>query len=469
MQKNKRMDYLRFKYLIALILLISYTEKLCAQKCPQAYDYGTLINTNLPEEAWLNICFRKEALPITIPDLYSTKYTVLGSGGKELYNISFYFFKAHDSILVNYVNVISGKMVVKSLTYLENSAIRIFKNYKPNDDGIKEGMQYITLFTVPDLERPYIVLNEFQLLDDSDSYLSLSPINPEKLQQHHSEVAIYNSWKDSMNIEKEKEKEKIVQRKIVVADLFTQMKKYKEQVINKIVEGESNLIFQETIEGASIEAQMEFKERFDPVFSKLYKSIFPFEHYENELTFTFICNADGKVEDSRTKILSKNPIGMDRFVDSFNIHISPLINSNIFKTISVQKNNPKLIDDFNNRFQQTIEELKLSNPEFFELKKLRSEIYEELDRYAVRVFKLPAMYIYFIKYRSDVVFEEWIYKINRKGVEKIGPKGSVIPIPEKLIQTFTSYIVQPKIGKYKVKICSVFINDKLLNQDIQSY
>ena len=345
----------------------------------------------------------------------------------------------------------------------------MFKNYKPNDNGIKEGIQYITLFTVPDLERPYIVLNEFQLLDESDFYLSLTPVNPEKLQQHLLEVAIYNNWKDSMNIEMEKEKEKVAQRKILITDFFGQMKKYKDQVINKIIDAENNLITKGDVEDAPRESQFEFKERFDPLFSKLYKTIFPFEHYESELTFTFICNADGKIEDSRTKILSTNPAGIERFVDSFKLNIAPLVNSNTYKTNSVQKDNLRLIDDFNKRFQQTIDDLKLSNQEFLELKKLRGEIYEELDRYAVREFRVPAKYNYLVKYRSDVIFEEWIYEISRKGVEKIGPKGSVIPIPDKLIQNFKSKIAQPKIGKYKLKICSVYINDELVNQDIRAF
>lgn len=440
-----------------------------SQKCPSFYDSGVLENSNMPKEYNTKICFKREALQITIPYLFATKYTIVGVGGKELYNISFYFYQNNDSILINYLNVVTGKTVVKSINYPKNSAIRMFKNYKPNDLVIESSQQYTTLFTVPDLERPYIVLNEFQLLDSSNFYLFLTPVNPEKLQQHLSEVAIYNTWKDSINIEIEKEKEKIAQRKILIADFFSQLKKYKDQVINKIVEDENNLISNGDVEDAPREAQFAFKEIFDPLFSNLYKTILPFEHYENELTFTFICNADGKIEDSRTKILSTKPAGIDRFVDSFKLNIAPLVNSNSYRTNSVQKDNLGLIDDFNKRFHQKIDNLKLSNQEFRELKNLRNEIYGELDRYTVREFKVPAKYNYSIKYRSEVAFEEWIYEVNRKGVEKIGPKGSVISIPDKLIQTFKSKIAQPKIGKYKVKICSVFINDQLVNQDIQAY
>ena len=457
-----------FKIIIILGCYIT-SENGYSQKCPSFYDSGVLENSNMPKEYNTQICFKREALQITIPYLFATKYTIFGIGGKEMYNISFYFYQNNDSILINYLNVVTGKTVVKSINYPKNSAIRMFKNYKPNDPDIENSQQYTTLFTVPDLERPYIVLNEFQLLDSTNFYLFLTPVNPEKLQQHLSEVAIYNAWKDSMNIEIEKQKEKIAQRKILITDFFAQMKKYKDQVINKIIDDENNLITKGDVEDAPREAQFAFKEKFDPLFTKLYKTILPFEQYENELTFTFICNADGKIEDSRTKILSTNLTGIECFVDSFKLNIAPLVSSDTYKTNSVQKDNLRLIDDFNKRFQQPIEDLKLSNQEFRELKNLRNEIYEELERYTVREFKLPAKYNYLIKYRSDVVFEEWIYEISRKGVEKIGPKGSVIPIPDKLIQTFKSKIAQPKIGKYKVKICSVFINDQFVNQAIQSY
>lgn len=452
--------------LIVLFLSFCFISKLIAQNCGRTYYAGTMINVT--ENKNTKICFKMDPAPDSIADVYHSKYTVLGTGGTEIYTIHFYFYSALDSISILYINTITGKDARKEIRFDEHSSVRIFKNYKANDTSIDKNDQFCTLFSIPDPSHPYIVLNRFQCIDDPAIYLSLEPINSEKLQQHFLDVEVYKKWRDSVNIVTENKRQLAAQRKRQINAFLNEMKEYKEGVI-KNIKAEDNEV---KANGAPFMADPEFlnqfKTKLDLLFINYYRNIFTCKEFDGEIGFTFICNADGKIDSLKTLIY---PISSSRiiwFEDSFKVNIAPLVLNDTYQSSTTRRFSPNLKSDFDLKFLNQFDQLQPTNPEFEEFLKVKKEIYNDFESFYVRSFKVPTKYSYSIKYRSTVENAEWLYEINRKGVEKIGPKGSTQAIPENLINTFKTKIAKPKVGKYPVKICTVYINDRPVGQDIQS-
>ena len=451
-----------------LIILLSFciTLKLFSQICPRNYEKGKIIS--VLESGIGKMCFKGDPVPDSVPGIYHTKYTIVGANAKEIYNIHFYFYKTEDSILMVYFNTVTGKTARKTITFGEHYSIRMFKNYKPNDTTINENTQYCTLFTVPDTSRPYIVLNQFQLIDDENTFLSLTPLNNDKLKQHHQEVEIYYKWKDSVELITEQQQKIIIERKKTISSLLKEMNEYKEKVIQGIYDDDNNF----KLSGPTIEAnstmKVEFKRKLDPLFIKYFKNICPYSESNSDIGITFICKADGKIDASKTEIYSINSPKINWFEDSFKVNIAPNIADGIYESVITQRLNSNLINDFNLKYLEAFNQLKPDNAEFKLFVDVKKEIYNELQKYFLREMNTPTKYTYMINYKSTVEYADWVYEINRKGVEKIGPKIiTTQSISENLINIFKSKIAKPKVGKYKVKICNVYINKELIGQDIQ--
>lgn len=453
------------KGVIILFLSFCTTLKLISQNCPRTYDVGTLLNGI--ENTKTKICFRMDPDQDSIRDVYHSKYTIIGSNGKEMYNINFYFYKALDSISIVYFNTSEGKTVTEAITFDEHSSIRMFKNYKVNVVDIDENEQLCTLFSIPDPSHPYIILNRFHCLDNENIYLSLVPINPEKLQQHFLDVKFYTAWKDSMNIAAEKERVRVAQREKEILAFLSNMKKYKEEVIKNINKEEEDIKINGSPFMADAEYLNQFKNKLDQFFINYYKNIFTCKEFDSEVGFTFICKADGKIDSLKTDIYPINSRRIYWFEDTFKVNIVPLIANDIYQSAITRRFNPNLKIDFDLRFLNSFDQLKPTNLEFEKFRDTKKEIYSDFENYYVRTFRIPTKYTYSVKYRSTVEYSEWIYETNSKGVEKIGPKKSIQPIPQNLISIFKNKIAKPNIGKYSVKICTVYINDKLVGQDIQ--
>lgn len=455
------------KHFSILLLALLFSSQLYCQNCPLPYDKGTLINSEDPDIK-KTICFKREPSQDSVPGLYHTKYIVISTSGKELYNIHFYFYQLQDSLHILYVNAASGKTNTRDIKFDDHSSIRIFKNYKPNQTDISENDQFCTLFSVLDPTRPYVSLNQFQCIDEENVYLSLTSLNTEKLQQHLLDVELYNKWKDSMNIVKEAEERRIAERKKVIANFMGAMKEDKDLVIKKIKDDDNAAINTMLLE-APLEYLNDFNRKLDYLFMDYYKNIFPFQEYSSELGFIFICTPNGIIDTLKTEMFGIASPKIQWFEDSFRIHIAPLIVSDKYRTVITRRSNPGLTSDFNLKYSDHFNQLRPepSNEEFEDFLKVKKELLVDLGRYLERSYMVSTKYRYSIKYRSVVEYSDWIYEISRKGVEKIGPKGSTAPIPENLIITFKNKIAKPKIGKYHVKICSIYINDKLIGQDIQ--
>ena len=435
-----------------------------AQKCPPFYEKGTLYYATENKES--GFCYRREPVSDINPDIFHTKYTIANAGGKEMYNIHFYFYKQLDSISVVYLNTLTGASTRKTATFKAHSSTRMFKNYEANDTAISTNTLYCTLFTVPETARPYIILNQFQLPDDEFTYLSVSPVNPDKLQQHLAEVELYNKYQDSLNLVTEQENEKIAQHKKAISDLLNEMKEYKDNEIRKIKDEDEVFNKGENFLEASNMLSEKFRDEMDQLFTGYYRTVFPFDNSASDMSFTFFCDANGRIDPSKTDIHSVNSLKLKWIEDGFRANIEPLMSEKRYKTVLVPRFNPTLITDFDAKYKDAFNELKPDNDEYAEYLAVKKEIYNQFDKYLKREMNSPTKYTYLLKYRSTVEYSEWIYEVSRKGIEKIGPKGMEETITQNLINIFKEKIAKPKVGKYKVKICSVFLNNLLVAQDI---
>ncbi len=466
MQKNNKSYPMYTRLLIVLFLGFLYPTSLISQSCPNFYLKGIMYN--IADNTQSNICYKRGTIVEVDPDVYHTNYTIVNTNGKELYNIHLYFYKSLDSISVVYFNIPSGITSTKPLTFEEHSSIRMFKNYKANDMGISTDIRNCTLFTIPEPTRPYIILNQFQLLDEETTYLSLDPVNTDKLQQYLNEVQIYKKWKDSVDFALKQEQKKIEDHKKAISNMLNEMKEYKNNEINRILYEEEEFKKEGIYEAADPNLSEKFKTEMNHIFRNYYKNIFQCEDSYSEMSFTFFMDSDGSIDPSKTLIHSINSNKLQWIQDSFLLNIEPQIFRMTFKTRVISKYNPNLITDFNLRFVNAFNFLEPSADERREFNSTKTAIYNDLEKYMTRDLSSRTKYSYVIRYKSTVENVDWIYERDRKGIEKLGPKGYEQTISQELKDIFKQKIAKPDVGKYRIKICKIFLNDEPVGQDIRS-
>lgn len=454
------------RLLMILLPLFLFPTALFSQKCPPFYERGSMYNTT--ENTQTGICYKRGTIVDSDPDVYHTNYTIANGEGKELYDIHLYFNKRLDSISVVYFNIPSGITSTKPVTFGSHSSIRMFKDYEANDTTISLNSRNCTLFTIPEPTRPYIILNQFRLLDDDNTYLSLNPVSADKLQQHLSEVEGYKNWRDSMHILSEAEQQKLALHKKGIADILKEMEEYKEAEIKKIQEADEDSKTMGVYAEANTEMQALFLSKLDPVFNNYYSKVFPFENKYSEMSFTFFCDADGNIQPLKTDIHSVNSEKLQWFEDSFKVNLERIINTQKYKTMVTTNYHPSILTDFDARFIKPFNDLDPSNEEFAQFASAKTAIYNVLEKYLARDKSSPTKYSYVIKYKSTVEDADWQYEINRKGIEKIGPKSLEESIPQDLKNIFKNKIVKPGTSKYHIKICKIYLNGLLVGEDIKT-
>ena len=132
------------------------------------------------------------------------------------------------------------------------------------------------------------------------------------------------------------------------------------------------------------------------------------------------------------------------------------------------KSNPDLKTDFDKKFLDAFIKLEPDNSGSKEFIAAKTEIYNSFENYYERSINVPTKYTYVIKYKCAVEYADWIYTIDRNGVETIGPQKPTRYISEELKNKFKTKIVRPKIGKYHVKICTIYIDDRAIAEDIRA-
>ena len=464
---------MNIKSLFSIVLGLYIPSLLYSQNCPFLYEKGNLINK--VENTQRTFCFKTdpETIVDSIPGLYHTKYTIAFEKGREACVIHFYFYQLMDSISIKYINTLTGNIVVDNVVFDKKSSSRMFKNYNANDTSITENDYYSTLFTVLNPERPYITLNQFQLPDNKDTYLTFTRVNPEKLLQHRLDALAYLKWKDSMNIVKEKENQKIARHKRYIDSIFQSMREYKETVIKEIIAGDEEFARTGSVVEANSIYSEEFKKKLDSIFVEYFRKKILFENYDSEIKFTFICDGEGKIDIKKTQIDSVNSSIPKWFDEDFKVYLVPTIESARYRTAVTPRANPNVISDFDNKYSDAVNYLNsdnTNNSEHQVFVNIKNEVYKNLDSFIVsRDIKTPTKYFYSFRYKTAIRNEDWIYEIDKKGNETIGPKKPTEYISNELKALFKNKIAKPKVGKYSVEILSIYFDNKQIGQDIQLY
>ena len=454
-----------------LVLIIVIATKAYCQDCPALFEKGNMCY--LPGERQASFCFKKdpEILLDSIPGVYHTKYTVSLDKGREAYTIHFYFYKALDSISIIYFNAASGKIISEELRFPEHSSIRMFKNYRANDTSITENDRLCTLFTILNIERPYVTLNQFQLPDNKNTYLTFTAVIPDKLILHQNETSAYFKWKDSTDLAKETELKRVVERTHMLDSMLKEMKDYEAVLIKKVIDSNEYLKLYSTAADASIIYTEEFKRKQAHLFTGFLKKIFPVEDLNSSIKLTFICNGEGRIDPSKTTIDSTGSSRIKWLEDSVKIYVLPIIDMIGYRTMSIYQAYPNLIFDFENKNRSTINyfnSASVDNSEYRKFIREKRPIIDSLDRYSVgKEIHLPTRYTYVINYKTTVVPAEWVYEIDsKKNEERIMSRKNNEYIPDELKTLFKKKIAKQGIGKYKIRICSVYLDDILIGQDI---
>ena len=463
---------MNYKIIIFLFLFLDICSNLFSQDCPPSYDKGSLFNREQSGKPGY-FCFKRDPEPPvdSLPEVYHTKYTIAFGKGRETYNIHVYFYKMQDSISIKYMNTTSGKTTSTEIAFKEHSSIRLFKNYKTNDTTISENEQYCTLFTIPDTLRPYITLNLFQLPENPGICLVFSQVTPDKLAQHREETAAYFRWEDSVGLARKLDEDRRIKLKNSMDSLLRDMNDYKAMAILKIRKSDSLFALNGPVQEANATYSEEFKLKIDPLFIESLKKELPFENSDSELKLSFICNGLGKMDIQKVKMEPTGSPVAALLENSFKQDILPVIEAWVYRTGVIQRTDAGLVNDFNKRYSAAIDQFSKEtavNSIYKEFLAGRNKILAELDVYMLtREVNTPTRYSYSARYRSEVTTADWIYEIDRKGNEKIGPKKPVEPVLEELKTIFKTKIAKPGVGKYHIKISRVYFNNKIIGQDIR--
>ena len=411
------------------------------------------------------ICFRSLAISAidTLENLYHTTYTITLDKGREVYDIHFYFYKEKDSISIFYFNQLNNYKITVPITFNNHCSKRMFKNYKINDTTIQEDDKYCTLFTVADTSRPFITLNRFQLPDDKNTFLVLDTINVEKLRMHVFEAKNYFAFNESMLNDNDIPDRGVVNSKKEIDSTIKDMQAYKARIIHDIVVKDSLFELTGTPQEATETNSESFTKKVDAVFFDYCKKTCPFENFEAKIQMTFICNGYGRLDTTRTSIDSTNAFKIRWLIDSFKARIQPFIQGFTYRTRTSVINYPDLISDFN---KMPFNDIGANNAEHQIFTNAKTKIRNDLDQYSSREVNIPTKYTYLIKYKSTVTFSEWIYT-SYNGREILSSKNYNEVISDELKDIFKSKIAKAGIGNYKVEICNVFFNYKLVGQDVR--
>ncbi len=446
--------------LIVLFCLFSYLgTNLYSQKCPSSYQSGDYI---FADNKINKVCYLREPDLDTLGSFFHTKYTFTAEGGKDNYTIDFNYSKTDKKITIGYFNKVTNYRTEKIVRVDPNGSLYIFKDYKQNDIINNKENTDVTLFTINEPERPYVTINQFQLMDNLEILFRLRDLDNEKTVLHNFKVSDY------LRTIKKVMPEIPDKKNIDIEGLKKELKTYNDSVLNQIKEQDQKFVDNIWPKEASYELTNRFKIQLDAFFYTYFKSIFPYQNHNSRIEFTFICDADGKIKKVKN-IHSANSLQIKWIEDSFKINVLPLLQQKIFETMTELRENLKLIDDFNKVFNERINNLKADIIGVPEIRRARAEIIEDLSKQIQRVKNIPTAYTYTFYYESTVKDEVWEYHIKTsKKPEVLGPVDSNEQISDDLKSKFRNRdIIISKKSKYNIKRCDVKINDEKVVKDLK--
>ncbi|MBL0180994.1 MAG: hypothetical protein IPP96_01400 [Chitinophagaceae bacterium] len=448
-----------FFYLICSFCL---SLQVFGQAClNSSYEPGTLLLNG--EEEVGALCFKRLPDPNPINNRYHTNYTFKVNGNKETYQLDFYFYRSLDSISIIYFNEQTGHRDTNYTKLDRRGSMGMVKNYKANDTLINRfEKNYPILFTIPDIDKPHIILNQFQLPDDKTKAFVVSVINTLQLKIHIAESKLYfDRYKPgNLMIPEAREKE--------LKNLLDEMTDYKNSVIKELKNAEELSGKNKQPVQANNVLNEQFAIQLNPIFIDYYKNVFPYQDCNSTIQVVFICDANGKIE-KENDIYSVNSQQLKWFEDSFKNRVLPLITAESFKNVTESWKAPPLQSNFDDKYLERIKNLNLRQDETTPFTQLKIKIYDEFAKFHDKEINRPTLYTYRIKYQSIVRDEVWEYKPKTdKKPEVLGPIGSTEQISEDLKNKFRrEYVPKKRESKYNIKRCDIIINDQLKGQDIK--
>ena len=433
------------KVLSIFFIVCLLTVKLFSQDCS---GFKAFKSVKLRE----TICYSQDFWYDSTLNSYHTKYIISSVNNKDLYLIEFQYFKLFDSVVINYkdsINKISDHN--KVLIDQRGSGI-MFKDYDANDTSINQYAQCSMLFTIPEAAEPYVTLNNFKPLGNPDIFITITEVNPDKLEEHNRIARNYlinRSITDSLEIESK------------VENLISYMNEY---FINKKkeIQSEDETILNKPPEKASLLLSNTFKNLLDSTISNLVSDSIPFKEISKTSNFKIYCNVKGEIDFS--KLGYENQEQLEWFQDSLGINLKQIISSHNFKTIRERKYSNDLWGDFMKNVNERREKINMNPEQWDRYTKTREKIQKEFDLLSDREINLPTIYNYRVIYKSTIRKAKWKYKIKKDGNDE------VIEIPENknseqndkinqdLVDIFKKKIVKKDKSKYEIRICEIRLN-----------
>lgn len=441
------------KRFMAFFYAFCFAVNLYGQNCPLE---GEIFNAK-EIKIETRVCFKREVNVDQNINAYHTKYVISSISRKELYNIDFYYFNLYDSIFIKYKEILTGESIPHFINIDTIGSKIMFKDYQANDTTINLIGKYSILFTIPDISKPYITLNQFRLIENPDNYMILNEIDNSLWKKHLEEAKAYL-------IAKKEAEDNDRQQK--VDKLINKMNVYKEKVLKISKQKDSTYFFKKPLI-ATGEMQNDFKKKITDIIKGSFKNIFPYKEIDNDIYFTFFCGSNGKIDTAKTDFIKNDLLGW--FVDSFKTIIYPIIETDIFKTRIERIYTPDLSDEFNELFQDNIAQIKpiADSPQWDTINRTRKNIDSLIEMYSIKDINIPTIYNFRLSYKSTVKTSTYKYKKNKDGPDEITELKVADPISEELKIIFKNKIVVKDITKYNIKICSVFIDKILLGHDMK--
>ena len=449
------------KIFLPLIFCLCLSLQVFGQACRNSsYEPGTLLLNG--EEEVGALCFKRLPDPNPISNVYHTNYTFKVNGNKETYQLDFYFYRSLDSISIIYFNELTGNRDTNHTKLDRRGSMGMVKNYKANDTLINRSENYPILFTIPEIDKPYITLNQFQLPDDKTKAFGVSGINTLQLKIHIAESKLYFERYKPGNPMTPEAREKALK------NLLDEMTDYKDSVIEELKNAEDLLRKSKQPVQANNLLNEQFAIQLNPIFIDYYKTVFPYQDCNSTIQIVFICDTNGKIE-RENDIYSVNSQQLKWFEDSFRNKVLPLITAENFKNVTESWKAPPLKSNFDDKYLERIKNLNLRPDETLVFSKLKRDIYDEFTQFRDKEINRPTLYTYRIKYQSIVRDEVWEYKPKTdKKPEVLGPIGSAEQVSADLKSKFRNGdFIRAKASRYDVKRCDILINNDLKGQDIQ--
>lgn len=434
------------KVLSIFFIVCLLTVKLFSQDCS---GFKAFKSVKLRE----TICYSQDFWYDSTLNIYHTKYIISSVNNKDLYLIEFQYFKLFDSVVINYKDSINKISDHNKVLIDQGGSGIMFKDYVANDTSINQYAQCSMLFTIPEAAEPYVTLNNFKPLGNPDIFITITEVNPDKLEEHNRIARNYlitRSITDSLEIESK------------VDSLISYMNEY---LINKKkeIQSEDETILNKPPEKASLLLSNEFKNLLDTTISNLVSDSITFKEIIIKiLNFKFYCNAKGEIDFSKPGY--ENQEELEWFQDSIGINLKQIIGSLNFKTIRERIYSNDLWGDFMKNVNERREKINMNPEQWDRYTKTREKIQKEFDLLSDREINLPTIYNYRVIYKSTIRKAKWKYKIKKDGNDE------VIEIPENkkseqndkinqdLVDIFKKKIVMKDKSKYDIRICEIFLN-----------